>query len=180
MGQLMANPNLVEATLRGADATQAAALLKRVIDRVMAANLNASQRTYLIAYYTARITFLVPAGERNAFASELIPQVPPEHMTAVLAGFSLGGRGSMDFISHVQEIIQDNEAYVQALRTPRASMSNPIYDQLVISLAASHSLPPTIVDSLPPPIPVGPAAGEPVRSRSQPAPPVAETYQGQG
>ena len=182
--QMMANPNLVAATLKGADATQAATLLKRMIDRLMGADLNDSQRSFLIAYFTARFTFLLPASELNAFANALIPLIPPQFVTSVLAGFSLGGRGSAGFILHVLELVQENDPYVQALLTPRSALANPIYDQLVISLAASQSLPPSVTDSLPPPIPVGTGTdagseGPGALNGPQAPPPIPEPYEGQ-
>lgn len=181
LDQLMANPNLVAVTLNGADGPQAAELLNRVVERLMAANLNESQRAYLIAYYTARFTFLLRPSHLNAFATDVIARTPPGVMTAVLSGFSLGGRGSGSFLAHVRGLVEHNEGYLQALLTPRASMSNPVYDQLVISLSASQSLPPHVIDSLPPPIPVGvrDAGSQGVGVVLQAAPPVPEPYDGQ-
>lgn len=175
LDQMMANPGLVVTVLKGADAKEAATLLKRVIDRVLASNLNASQRTYMIAYYTARFTFLLPASELNAFATELIPLVPRELVPSVISGFSLGGGGSSDFIAHVRELVQDNTAYVSALMTPRSSLTSPIHDRLVATLSVSQALPPSVTDSLPPPIPVGEA-----ETQDEPPPPVPDTYDGQG
>lgn len=179
LDQLLANPNLVAATLKGADAIQAAELLIRVIDRLNEAKLNDAQRTYMIAYYSSRFTFLLPNSELNAFASAVIAQLPPEFLPAVLSGFSLGGRGSSEFLSHVEDLVQDNDAHVMALRNPGASMAKPVFDRLVITLAASQTLPPTVIDSLPPPIPVGEGDGIQPSEPSVP-PPVAEPYDGQG
>ena len=177
LDQLMANPKLVAITMKGANGQEAAALLIRIIERIQRANLQPTQTSYLIAFYTARIAYLLPASEVQSFSEALIPLIPADAMVSVMGGISLGGRGSEGFLAQVEELLSGNEVWLRALRTPRTSLTNPVYKLLVQTLSQSQALPPSVTDSLPPPIPVG--QGEPQGQPAPQPPPVPEPYDGQ-
>ncbi|MGA0316004.1 MAG: hypothetical protein ACO3MJ_11540, partial [Alphaproteobacteria bacterium] len=54
LDQLLANPELINTRLKGANGTEAAEVIIRVINRLIAANLKQTQTRYLQSLYTSR------------------------------------------------------------------------------------------------------------------------------
>lgn len=182
LSQVLANPNMIRAVLGDANGEQAADLLVRILTRINDSNMNQSQKNYMASYYVARVTFLL-GREANVMASRLLPLVPRELVPAVVAGLSVGGRGSADF----RELLGEDAGLLQAANAPYVLLSEPVYEQLLVSLGAAQSLPPVVTDSLPPTVPVGippptteePAATPTRRATRRPPPPIPSPYAGQ-
>jgi hypothetical protein len=169
---LMANPNIIRKILGDANATEAADLMVRILDRIVKAKLVDKQRDYLASYYAARMAFLL-GDEAEAFAAVLLPKVPRELVPPVLAGLTTGGRGSSNLIAALREMAGEDALLLQAINAPNITLTDPVYSHLVGNLGTAQSLPPVLTDSLPPPIPVGNIPGP--RNPEVPAP-----YAGQG
>ncbi len=170
---LLANPNLIADTLDDADGEQAADLMLAIIGRLQEARLNEKQRQYMLAYYAARITYLLGEEQAKAFATSLLSRMDRALIPPVLAGMSTGGRGSKGLIDHLRGLAGEDEVLLNAINNPSLPLTPPVYNYLLANLGAAQSLPPVVTDSLPPPIPVGETEG------STP-PPVGERYAGQG
>ena len=135
--------------------------------------------TGLIAFYTARVTFLLPAGQLNTFARELVAGAPADVLPQVYAGLSIGGAGSSAFITGLRELAGEDEDYQTAITTPNVPLTDPVYNLLVATLANVQNLPPFSTDSLPPPQTQGTGLAATGTTEEEP-PPVPEPYDGQG
>lgn len=175
LDQLLANPKLINVTIKDANGKEAAGVMIRIIERLQEAELVDVQLNYLVAFYTARIAFLLPASEAKTFATELVNTAPKELIPPIMAALSLGAGGVPAFGDHLADIAGDDEAQLQAIRNPRIPLTPPVYNLLIAALGTTQTLPPVITDSLPPPIPVGEEEGEP-----SPTPFIPDTYDGQG
>lgn len=182
IGQALANPGMLATLLDDANGEQAADLLVRILARIDSkSDMAQSQKNYLASFYTARTTFLM-GGQAQAMAQRLIPRVPENLLPAVVAGLSVGGRGSATFMAALREMVS-GDALLQAINNPEIPLTDPIYTLLLQSLGAAQSLPPIVSDSLPPPVvdaPPPPSTPPATRRRPPPAPPVAQPYAGQG
>ena len=179
ISQMLANPGMIRAVLGDANGEQAADLMVRVLQKIAANDMTQAQKNYLASFYSARMTFLL-GNQATAFAESLIPRVPESLLNAVLAGLSVGGRGSAVFMATLRELVE-GDAALQAINAPHIALSEPVHHLLLESLGQSQSLPPVVTDSLPPPIPVGVTQDDPSPTptpRSQP--PIPEPYAGQG
>jgi hypothetical protein len=130
-----------------------------------------------VAFYTARIAFLLPTTEATTYATELVNTAPPELIPPIMAALSLGAGGVPAFGDHLLDIAGENEAWIQAIKNPRIPLTPPVYALLISALGTSQTLPPVVTDSLPPPIPVGDEEGG---GTPPPAPVIPDTYDGQG
>lgn len=178
LDQLLANPKLIGDVVGDASGEEAAVLMTRIIKRVEDSDLGKAQKEYLIAYYTSRITFLLPQSERSRFATDVVAAVSQDLVPTVFAGLSIGGGASETFLTHLNDLAGENEIFVTAIQNPNVALTNPVYNLLVATLSTSQALPPPAVDSLPPPITTGEEVGG--APAPAPAPPVADTYDGQG
>ena len=179
ISQMLANPGMIRAVLGDANGEQAADLMVRVLQKIAANDMTQAQKNYLASFYSARMTFLL-GNQATAFAESLIPRVPESLLNAVLAGLSVGGRGSAVFMANLRELVE-GDAALQAINAPHIALSEPVHHLLLESLGQSQSLPPVVTDSLPPPIPVGVTQDDPSPTptpRSQP--PIPEPDAGQG
>ncbi len=173
--QALANPAMVRSLIVRASPVEAGEVLLRLLRRIAVSDVAQSQKNFLASYYSARIAFLL-GHEAGEMARWLIPQVPEELLPAVWAGLSVGGQGSATTMDTLRELAGDDALLLQAVNAPNIPLSDPVYNQLLISLGASQSLPPVVTDSLPPPIPVGDAPPPPP---PPPPPPIPEPYDGQ-
>lgn len=171
ISQALANPELVNSLVQGASPQEAGQVLLRLLQRIAATDVAASQKNFLAAYYSARIAFLL-GEDAAAMAESIFPNIPEELVPAVISGLSIGGRGSAVVMAALRELAGENAALLQAIDAPNIPLSDPVYNQLLVSLGAAQSLPPVVTDSLPPPIPVGDAPADP-------PPPVPRRYRGQ-
>ncbi|MCC5849795.1 MAG: hypothetical protein JJU29_17050 [Verrucomicrobia bacterium] len=183
ISQMLANPGMIRAILGDANGAQAADLMVRVLEKIAANDMTQAQKNYLASFYSARVTFLL-GNQATAFAESLIPRVPESLLNAVLAGMSVGGRGSAVFMANLRELVE-GDAALQAINSPHIALSEPVHHLLLESLGQSQSLPPVVTDSLPPPIPVGVADPTPGPAPTptptpRPQPPIPEPYAGQG
>ena len=173
--RMLANPDLVLDVFRGASPEEASAVLFRTVTRIHESNMNQSQKNYNIAYFSARVTQLM-GRDRQAMAEHLLPTLPMDLVPPVLAGMSIGGRGSAPFMNAIRGFAGENEALLVPINAPPVSLTPPVYQHLVDTLGVAQSLPPVVTDSLPPPIPVGEGTPAPRPTRR---PPVAPLYPGQ-
>lgn len=183
LDQLLANPKLINATIKDANGKEAAGVMIRIIERLQDADLVDVQLNYLVAYYSARIAFLLPTGEATTFATELVDNAPPELIPPILAALSMGAGGVPQFGAHLLDIAGDNEAYARAVENPRIPLTPPVFNLLTTSLGTTQTLPPVVTDSLPPPIPVGQDEGAPSPTATAtpvPTPIIPDPYDGQG
>jgi len=176
LDQLLANPALINVTIKGANGQEASGVMVRIIERLEEAELVDIQLKYLVAFYTARIVFMLPADEAKAFATELVGAAPPELIPPIMAALSIGGGGIQAFGNFLLELAGDIQDQVDAIENPRIPLTPPVYNVLINALGTSQSLPPVRTDSLPPPIPVGDDTG----GGAPPPPVVPPTYDGQG
>lgn len=180
LDQLLANPQLINITIKGANGQEAAGVVIRIIDRLIKAELNPSQLNYLTALYAARTAFLLPAGEAEAYATELVAKAPTELIPVIMAALSIGAGGVADFADHLEELAGEDAVLLSAIKNPSIPLTPPVYNLLLSALGTTQALPPAIIDSLPPPIPVGENQGTAPAAPAAPAPPpVAEGYAGQ-
>lgn len=183
LDQLLANPKLVNATIKDANGKEAAGVMIRIINRLEEVDLVDVQLNYLAAYYSARIAFLLPSAQAATFATELVNTAPQELIPPIMAALSMGAGGVPQFGAHLLDIAGDNEAYVQAVRNPRIPLTPPVFNLLSTSLGTTQTLPPVVTDSLPPPIPVGIPDGTVEGTATPtpaPTPVIPDTYDGQG
>ncbi len=179
ISQMLANPGMIRAVLGDANGEQAADLMVRVLQKIAANDMTQAQKNYLASFYSARVTFLL-GNQATAFAESLIPRVPESLLNAVLAGLSVGGRGSAVFMANLRELVE-GDAALQAINAPHIALSEPVHHLLLESLGQSQSLPPVVTDSLPPPIPVGVTQDAPSPTPTPLSqPPIPEPYAGQG
>jgi hypothetical protein len=175
LDQLLANPQLINITIKGANGQEAAGVVIRIIERLQKVDLVDVQLKYLVAYYTAKVAFLLPTDEAKDFATELVANCPKELTPSILAALSIGAGGIQAFGDHLFELAGDIESYVESIRNPQIPLTPPVYNLLISALGTGQSLPPVVTDSLPPPIPVGDTPSAPAPA----APPIAVGYAGQ-
>jgi hypothetical protein len=178
LDKMLANPDLVFSTVRGANVEEAAGLIERISDRLAKSKLNESQKKYNIAFFVARTTIIL-GNERIEFAQRLLEIIAPEIRITVLAGLSVGGRGSADFMETLRGWVVASDEQLEAVNKPPVPLTVPVYNQLVQALGLSLTLPPAVTDSLPPPIPVGTGTPTPAPTSTPtpvPTPPVAGPY----
>jgi len=170
----LANPDIIDQLVHDADGEQAGAVLLRLLERIQASNASAEQKNYLAAYYSARIAYLM--GEKSdALARFILTRAPKDLLPAVFAGLSVGSRGSEAVMAALREIVAENETLLQAVEAPNITLTRPVYLQLLSSLRTTQTIPTTVTDSLPPPVPDGETPPPPPRPR----PPVPAVYAGQ-
>jgi hypothetical protein len=183
LAQMLANPSLIKTVLADADGEQAAVLMLRVIESLEAADLGPKQIEYLIAYYTARIAFMLPATEATEFATSLINRAPAAYVPTIFAGLSIGSAGNTELTAQLKELAGEDPTFLRAINTPNIQLTDPVFTVLVSALGAAQTLPPAPTDSLPPPpgIEGGQSGGgETPPPVVPPVPPVPPTYDGQG
>ncbi|MEX2608153.1 MAG: hypothetical protein WD708_12490 [Kiritimatiellia bacterium] len=176
--QLLANPKMINTLVEGANGAEAAQVLARIIAKISDSTLGSAQRNYLIAYYVSSAVALLPDTEMNIFARDLVAAVPRHLVPIVLSGLVVGGGTSESLIAQLMEIAENNASWTRAVQTPNITLTNPVYNLLVSNLSTSQSLPPAVINALPPPVPTGDGTSPSATGTSQP--PVAETYDGQG
>lgn len=176
LGKLLANPDLINVTIKGANGAEAAGVVLRIIDRLSRADLNETQLKYLVALYSSRTAFLLQTTEVEAYAKELSENAPLNLLPTIMGALSIGAGGVPGFGDYLIELAGDDAEIIQAIRNPSLPLTPPVYNLLISALGTTQALPPVIVDSLPPPIPVGEEEGTP---SSPEAPPIAEGYAGQ-
>ena len=172
----LANPKLITALLDDATGEEAAALVKRIIDRINAQALSQDQKDYLIAYYTGRVVSLLNETQAQKFATELFSIAPAANLGTVFAGLAVGRGGSSDFMVLLRQLAGTNETLLTAIATPQIPLSSPVYNQLVSNISNAQSIAPRETDSTPP---TGDRTGSPTPT-PVPAPVVPEPYNGQG
>jgi hypothetical protein len=177
LDQLLANPKLINLTIKDANGEEAAEVMLRIIERLDNAGLSDVQVNYLVAFYTARISFLLPATESKVFATTLANSAAAPLVPTILAGLSIGAGGIQGFDSFLQDLAGEDPIRLQAIQNPRIPLTTPVYNLLVSALSGSQTLPPTVTDSLPPPEPTGADAG---LDSIVATPVIPDTYDGQG
>lgn len=179
LSQLLANPKLIKEMLGDADGAEAATLMLRIISRLEGTDLGPKQVEYLIAYYTARISYLLPPSELSTFATSLLAGAPAGFLPTIYSGLSIGGAGNAAFMTELREMAGDDAVLQTAISTPNVQLTDPVYRILTAALGTYQTLPPAPTDSLPPPPPEDAGPDQP-RTPPPPAPPVPPTYDGQG
>lgn len=151
LDKVLANPKLLTTVLDDATGKEAAELLNRLIGRIQAASsIGKGQKDYLIAFFTARVTFLLNQTEAIAFANEIATLVPAEGLAVVFSGMRIGGGGSSDFMTNLRTLAGENADLRTAIDTPTITLTDPVYKQLLVALGSVQTLPPTATDSVPP------------------------------
>ncbi len=178
LDQLLANPGLINVTIKGANGQEASGVMVRIIERLEDADLVDIQLKYLVAFYTARIVFMLPGEEAKSFATELVGVAPPELIPPIMAALSIGGGGIQGFGNFLLQLAGEVQDQVDAIENPKIPLTPPVYNVLVNALGTAQSLPPVITDSLPPPVPEGINDGG---GAAPPPPPfIPPPYDGQG
>lgn len=182
--QVLANPNTVSNVLGDANGEQAAVLLARLLDRISDSTASTSQKQYLASFYAARISFLL-GNQAEPLLRSIQDSIPEALESAVFSGFSIGLSGSTTQMAILRDIAGENTILLQAVNSPRISLTDPIYNQVIRSLASVQTLPPASVDSIT--LGIDPATGNPITTLdttlfpegTADAPPVPEPYAGQ-
>jgi len=173
---LLANPAMIKTLVDDASGEQAAALMVRIIARIDAASLGPRQVDYLISFYTARITTLLPVSQRDSFATVLVANAPAQHTATLYAGLTVGGGADGGFVDTLKGLAGDDATLLTAVETPNIQLTNPVYTVLVSSLGSAVTLPPAPVESLPPSDDIPEGDG----SDGGDIPPIPPPYAGQG
>ncbi len=176
---MLANPKLITQLLGDANGKEAAALMKRIIDRVLATDMAEKQKDYLISFYAGRLAALLNAAEADEFATELMSIAPASSLGTILAGLSVGRGGSSAFITLLKELAGDNNDLQTAIKTPNITLTDPVYTLLVANLATAQSIAPSATDSVPPPG-GGVGGGAGTGGGATPPPVIPPPYNGQG
>ncbi|MGA0334425.1 MAG: hypothetical protein ACO3NW_10770, partial [Kiritimatiellia bacterium] len=151
----------------------AAEVIIRVINRLIAANLNPTQTSYLVSLYTARTLFLLPPAEAETYARTLLNQAPQTLVPTIMTALSIGSAGIPNFTEFLEEVAGESEVLQNAINNPINQLTSPVYNLLLGTLGSSQSTPPVIIDSLPAPDAEGDLIAVPT------TPPVADGYAGQ-
>jgi hypothetical protein len=173
--QALANPDSVTALLGDASAEQAADLLSRILARVESANVSPSQKNYLAAFFSARISFLLgPAA--GPMLDALGDAIPDSVKPAVFAGLAMGMRGSSDAMATLRLSTDTDPILDQAVNDPSSTLTPGVYNQVNSSFNPRRS--PTTIS--PAPL-LDPVTGTPIASTDDTIlpPPVPQPYLGQ-
>jgi len=176
---LAANPETTAAILKDANGNQAAELLVRIINVIrLNSDLGEKGKLYLIAEWSSRFVKVLPSAELAPFATSLEASVPAEVKEIVFAGLSVGGAGNDDFIDALQELAGEDELLSDSITRPEVTLTKPVYNMLVSTIANTQTVPPS--PNITTPIIIQEGGLPQVSPTPVPAPPVPEPYDGQG
>ncbi|MCC5843115.1 MAG: hypothetical protein JJU05_02560 [Verrucomicrobia bacterium] len=181
LSQALANPGMVRSLIQDANPEEAGQVLVRLLRRIQASDVVPSQKNFLAAYYSARFAFLL-GNDADDMAAVVLGNAPAELLPAVWAGFSVGGQGSSSFMAALRELAGENEEFLQAVDAPNIPLGESVYNQLIVSLGSSQTLPPVAPGAVAPApsvSPIQPAAGTAPAPAPAPPPPIPEPYAGQ-